>query len=200
MSAATFSAPRIHSGQSTSQRHTNSREDDPPRNISMAANNPGSFDSLHRGTADSQSSSSASRQPKVAHMARDDYEQVNLAQPRSKRTSPSRERPRATGSPGRSDDLMRPYHGDISRLERSTNGEGPRLSPVVTNGTARESGSRANTSAPRKRTNLQTSTGSWALGKTIGQGSMGKVKLAKNLETGEQVGRILASTSLINSH
>jgi hypothetical protein len=29
------------------------------------------------------------------------------------------------------------------------------------------------------------------LGKTIGQGSMGKVKLAKNQDTGEQVGRLL---------
>jgi len=39
----------------------------------------------------------------------------------------------------------------------------------------------------RRRTTLDTSTGKWALGKTIGAGSMGKVKLAKNLETGEQV-------------
>ena len=38
----------------------------------------------------------------------------------------------------------------------------------------------------RRRTSITTSTGSWLLGKTIGQGSMGKVKLAKNLETGEQ--------------
>ena len=30
-------------------------------------------------------------------------------------------------------------------------------------------------------------TGQWALGKTIGAGSMGKVKLARNNETGEQV-------------
>ena len=39
----------------------------------------------------------------------------------------------------------------------------------------------------RRRTSITTSTGTWALGKTIGQGSMGKVKLAKNVETGEQV-------------
>ncbi|KAJ5620032.1 hypothetical protein N7510_004016 [Penicillium lagena] len=40
---------------------------------------------------------------------------------------------------------------------------------------------------PRRRTTITTPTGQWALGKTIGAGSMGKVKLAKNMETGEQV-------------
>ncbi|KAJ5628086.1 hypothetical protein N7490_010314 [Penicillium lividum] len=40
---------------------------------------------------------------------------------------------------------------------------------------------------PRRRTTITTPTGQWALGKTIGAGSMGKVKLAKNTETGEQV-------------
>ena len=39
----------------------------------------------------------------------------------------------------------------------------------------------------RKRTEIDAQTGKWSLGKTIGAGSMGKVKLAKNLETGEQV-------------
>ena len=43
---------------------------------------------------------------------------------------------------------------------------------------------------PRRRTTITTPTGQWALGKTIGAGSMGKVKLAKNTETGEQVNNI----------
>ena len=43
------------------------------------------------------------------------------------------------------------------------------------------------TSTTRKRTEIDAQTGKWSLGKTIGAGSMGKVKLAKNLETGEQV-------------
>lgn len=42
---------------------------------------------------------------------------------------------------------------------------------------------------PKRRTTITTPSGQWALGKTIGAGSMGKVKLAKNMETGEQVGR-----------
>jgi hypothetical protein len=39
----------------------------------------------------------------------------------------------------------------------------------------------------RRTTITAPSTGTWALGKTIGAGSMGKVKLAKHAETGEQV-------------
>ena len=39
----------------------------------------------------------------------------------------------------------------------------------------------------KRRTTIEAQTGQWSLGKTIGAGSMGKVKLAKNLETGEQV-------------
>ncbi|KAF1911761.1 serine/threonine protein kinase-like protein Kin1 [Ampelomyces quisqualis] len=39
----------------------------------------------------------------------------------------------------------------------------------------------------RRTTVTAPSTGTWALGKTIGAGSMGKVKLAKHVETAEQV-------------
>lgn len=45
----------------------------------------------------------------------------------------------------------------------------------------------ASSTQPRRRTMITTPSGQWALGKTIGAGSMGKVKLAKNVETGEQV-------------
>ncbi|KAK3672585.1 Serine/threonine-protein kinase [Recurvomyces mirabilis] len=39
----------------------------------------------------------------------------------------------------------------------------------------------------RRRTTIDATTGHWDLGKTIGAGSMGKVKLARNKATGEQV-------------
>lgn len=42
-------------------------------------------------------------------------------------------------------------------------------------------------SSNRRRTTITGPSGQWALGKTIGAGSMGKVKLAKKIETGEQV-------------
>ncbi|KAJ5082287.1 hypothetical protein N7532_011330 [Penicillium argentinense] len=53
--------------------------------------------------------------------------------------------------------------------------------------TAPQSTSTSSGAQPRRRTTITTPTGQWALGKTIGAGSMGKVKLAKNMETGEQV-------------
>jgi serine/threonine protein kinase KIN1/2 len=49
-------------------------------------------------------------------------------------------------------------------------------------------GNPASAAQPKRRTMITTPSGQWALGKTIGAGSMGKVKIAKNLETGEQVG------------
>lgn len=42
-----------------------------------------------------------------------------------------------------------------------------------------------------KKTSIQGSTGTWVLGKTIGAGSMGKVKLARKSDGSEQV-RILS--------
>lgn len=59
------------------------------------------------------------------------------------------------------------------------------------NGTQQRATSGASQTVPqsKRRTTITTSSGQWALGKTIGAGSMGKVKLAKNLETGEQVCR-----------
>lgn len=40
----------------------------------------------------------------------------------------------------------------------------------------------------KSRTTIPTQSGKWILGKTIGAGSMGKVKLARKEESGEQVG------------
>ncbi|KAF2131676.1 serine/threonine protein kinase-like protein Kin1 [Dothidotthia symphoricarpi CBS 119687] len=48
-------------------------------------------------------------------------------------------------------------------------------------------GATAAQGAKRRTTITAPSTGTWTLGKTIGAGSMGKVKLAKHVETGEQV-------------
>lgn len=47
--------------------------------------------------------------------------------------------------------------------------------------------SNGGSAAVRKRTTVKCTTGEWQLGKTIGAGSMGKVKLARNLETNESV-------------
>lgn len=52
----------------------------------------------------------------------------------------------------------------------------------------------------RRRTSIATSTGTWSLGKTIGQGSMGKVKLAKNLETTEQAAIKIVPRQTLDEH
>ncbi|KAL1604508.1 Serine/threonine-protein kinase [Nothophoma quercina] len=60
---------------------------------------------------------------------------------------------------------------------------------MPTNGVATENarGGQPVPTQKRRTTITAPSTGTWALGKTIGAGSMGKVKLAKHNETGEQV-------------
>ncbi|KAF8867339.1 Pkinase-domain-containing protein [Acephala macrosclerotiorum] len=60
------------------------------------------------------------------------------------------------------------------------NGGGP--APVITPQESRHSGKTS-----KSRTTIPASTGNWVLGKTIGAGSMGKVKLARKIEGGEQV-------------
>lgn len=45
----------------------------------------------------------------------------------------------------------------------------------------------ANPNQAKRRTMIATPTGQWALGKTLGAGSMGKVKVGRHMATGEQV-------------
>lgn len=66
----------------------------------------------------------------------------------------------------------------------ANNQSGP--APVVTPSESRHSKS------GKSRTTIPAQTGNWILGKTIGAGSMGKVKLARRAEGGEQV-RTLSS-------
>lgn len=86
-----------------------------------------------------------------------------------------------------------------SSRSRSRRGSQDLTAPttVVANGTSTHTPpsaiSRSETHIPstyptvgRRRTSITAQTGTWSLGKTIGQGSMGKVKLARNIETGEQ--------------
>jgi len=58
-------------------------------------------------------------------------------------------------------------------------GPAPVVAPVESRHTGRSSG--------KSRTTIPAQTGNWVLGKTIGAGSMGKVKLARRVEGGEQV-------------
>jgi hypothetical protein len=63
----------------------------------------------------------------------------------------------------------------------AANGGGP--APVITPTESRHTGR----GSGKSRTTIPAPTGDWVLGKTIGAGSMGKVKLARRVEGGEQV-------------
>lgn len=147
---------------------------------------------LPRGDSYTQSHSihiPSSRQNNLANLPRRDYEQSNLAQIPS-RSSPSKDAYNGDNSGSQGD------HPRTSRRTSSKSGHArynsdatapaaPSSNGVTTPQPARAPSSTNN--APRRRTTVTAQTGQWALGKTIGQGSMGKVKLARNLETGEQV-------------
>ncbi|KAG9229165.1 serine/threonine protein kinase-like protein Kin1 [Amylocarpus encephaloides] len=107
----------------------------------------------------------------------------------STRRSSSRDRPslsQAESSRGAgSSHHHRSHHSRHSRDSRDmstavANGGGP--APVVTPQETRQSGR-----SGKSRTTIPAQTGNWVLGKTIGAGSMGKVKLARRPEGGEQV-------------
>lgn len=101
------------------------------------------------------------------------YETSNVAQT-SRRSS--RDDPNRTASTHHRSGHHSRYNSEMS----TANGGGP--APVVTPQVeARQSGK------GKSRTTIPAQTGNWILGKTIGAGSMGKVKLARRAEGGEQV-------------
>ncbi len=138
-------------------------------------------------------------QAALSNVARRDHETINVARRPSSRRSSSRDGA-SDGGQQYHPEPARTHHRESSRPGSSRNstdfsGE----TTVVANGSSVPSqapSSSAQTERPatsthppmgRRRTSISTTTGTWSLGKTIGQGSMGKVKLAKNTETGEQV-------------
>ncbi|MCJ1439028.1 serine/threonine-protein kinase KIN2 [Xylographa pallens] len=137
---------------------------------------------------------SASQQP-LAAVARRDHETTNLARPSSSRRSSSKDRSYTTATSTTRTDTGRTTHRSNSRPNN------PRYTSEVTGAPDASTNVAAATTptfiggpsvpgvqAPvKRRTTIGAQTGQWSLGKTIGAGSMGKVKLAKNLETGEQV-------------
>ncbi len=143
-----------------------------------------------------------SNQAALANVARRDHETTNVARRPSSRRSSSRD----GGSDGGQQyhpESTPTHHRERSRPGSSRNStDMSRGSTVVANGgsvpsqapassvTSERPPSSINPSMGRRRTSITTTTGTWSLGKTIGQGSMGKVKLAKNAETGEQVCQI----------
>jgi hypothetical protein len=112
-----------------------------------------------------------------------DYETSNVAQ--STRRSDSKDRPHQSRHDStRSNSEHHRTHRSSRHstdMATATNGGGP--APVVVPTESRHSGR----GSGKSRTTIPAPTGDWVLGKTIGAGSMGKVKLARKVEGGEQV-------------
>ncbi|KAF2276145.1 serine/threonine protein kinase-like protein Kin1 [Westerdykella ornata] len=123
----------------------------------------------------------APQAPHLATVARRDYEQTNLASSSTSRPSTDRDRS-APLSRTETTSSRRGHHRYASDASTASN--------MPINGVTADTTRSSNAAAPptRRRTTITApNTGTWSLGKTIGAGSMGKVKLAKNQETGEQV-------------
>jgi len=153
--------------------------------------------SLSQSHVQTHSRSASGATGNLANVARRDFEQSNVAsvgRPPSVRRE-SRDAAvasAATALPSRSDSTR---NNTSSRHARYNSSDVPPSAAAATNGSTnsdaatRQTGAASTSNAPRRRTTIECTTGLWDLGKTIGAGSMGKVKLAKNRETGEQVRR-----------
>lgn len=171
------SADRPHRTQSTSNR-SNPATNTPQRTQSQshAYGRPGH--SSHR--------TSSSQQGNLNEVAQRDFEQSNVARPSSSHRASSRDYNHPGPPPTRTDSLRN------GQRSSSRSGQPRYAAEQATSASmaAADAGAKAvpgSSGSARRRTTIGAQTGQWSLGKTIGAGSMGKVKLARNLETGEQV-------------
>ncbi|KAL3420835.1 protein kinase kin1 [Phlyctema vagabunda] len=132
---------------------------------------------------------SAHRRTSSRHRAEDvlpsdnNYETSHVAQTSRRSSSRDRQSTSRTESTRSASGQRRSSHHHRYSSDMSTavaNGGGP--APVVTPTESRHSAGKSG----RSRTTIPAPTGNWVLGKTIGAGSMGKVKLARRVEGGEQ--------------
>ena len=147
--------------------------------------------SRSNGRSYTQDTPPTSNAAALANVARQDYETTNVARPSSSSRRNSRD--------GRGDTNVE--GGRNQGRTTSTSGSRRNSTDMAAPAAAVANGTSASTQPPaythtsssayptvgRRRTSITTATGTWSLQKTIGQGSMGKVKLARNTETGEQV-------------
>ncbi|KAL4816430.1 hypothetical protein BDW67DRAFT_54233 [Aspergillus spinulosporus] len=207
MSTAAPSA--VHRSHSTSSRPTSygpASSDLPHRTRSVAvrpatASQPAPVHQSHSQHRHSYSKSqSYDRRPPTNHavfdnIARRDFESNRgPSQQPSSRREKSRERSQERPSTAyRADSSNKPQRNLSVRSHQRDSIDMASAGPAAADGGAGHSHvasghhlHAANVQSKR-RTMIATPTGQWSLGKTLGAGSMGKVKVGKHLETGEQV-------------
>lgn len=188
-------SPTVVRSQSTSSRpaHWAPSSDLPHRTRSVAVRSSNTSQPPPQTQYSHSKTPSYDRRPPTNHaaldsVARRDFEASNVQK------MPSRREPSSERSQERPTTATRTE--STRRHQRTSSTQAHQRDSVDMTGAAtadRAADSSQNATAPsaptqpRRRTTITTPTGQWALGKTIGAGSMGKVKLAKNMETGEQV-------------
>ncbi|KAJ5682232.1 hypothetical protein N7462_005397 [Penicillium macrosclerotiorum] len=186
-------SPTVVRSHSTSSRPPRAPSDLPHRTRSVAVRSSNSSQPPPQTHYSNSKPPSYDRRPPSNHaaldrIARRDFEAANAARMPSRRESSaersSQERP-STASRTESTrrhqrtPSIQPDSAEMTGTAQSTDSSSQQANATH--------GPSTTTPQPRRRTTITTPTGQWALGKTIGAGSMGKVKLAKNMETGEQV-------------
>ncbi|KAJ5767212.1 uncharacterized protein N7511_004828 [Penicillium nucicola] len=191
MSAPTPKVPTVVRSHSTSSRPSRAPSDLPHRTRSVAVRPSNTSQPPPQTQYSHSKTASHDRRPPSNHaalesVARRDFEASNVARMPSRREASS-DRSQERPSTARTETTRRHQRQPSSQRQRES------FDMASTSATQEPAQSATGTSAPaaaaapRRRTTITTPTGQWALGKTIGAGSMGKVKLAKNTETGEQV-------------
>ncbi|KAK3176347.1 hypothetical protein OEA41_007670 [Lepraria neglecta] len=195
MSAASTASPAVVRSSSRRQSSYNTPPTDrPQRTASSAAKPPTTPSGPMRPNSQAYARpTSSSQQASLAGVARRDYETTNLARPPSSHRSSSRDGNYTAPPPKRTESTRdsrrtssRPGHARNSSRASTTDGPIAAQTPSAAR-TQSDAGVPGSGGSTKRRTTVAAQTGEWSLGKTIGAGSMGKVKLAKNLETGEQV-------------
>ncbi|PKY09020.1 Pkinase-domain-containing protein [Aspergillus campestris IBT 28561] len=136
-----------------------------------------------------------SNQAVFDHLSRRDLEAARTAQPVSTRRESSDRSQERSSAAHRADPSsnQKPRRNLAVQGHQRDSIDMAAAGPVAGDGAAHSQSSSASRLAPaatmqsKRRTTISTPSGQWALGKTLGAGSMGKVKVGKNLETGEQV-------------
>ncbi|KAI5866104.1 hypothetical protein GGS23DRAFT_555496 [Durotheca rogersii] len=191
------SSPRSHHAQLPVRSHsTRSRPTTSATAASSSAYNSSAPSTPHHPPSSSHHNrhhgrqTSSSGRPLHDVLPQQDYETSNVAQQPKRSSSKDRPPPvsRGTDSQGvhrRSSSRSNHVHHDMAGPTAVANNAGPAAIPPVMQAAAdaRATGAKQRTS----RTSIPTQSGKWILGKTIGAGSMGKVKLARKEDGTEQV-------------
>jgi len=204
MSAPTTKTPTVVRSHSTSSRPSRAPSDLPHRTRSVAVR-PSTTSQPPQTHSSHSKTPSHDRRPPSNHaplesVARRDFEASNVARMPSRREASS-DRSQERPSTARTETTRRHQRNPSSGgRQRDSVDMTPNSTAQETSQHATGSNAPAAAAAPRRRTTITTPTGQWALGKTIGAGSMGKVKLAKNTETGEQVRKLSCLRSSLSTY